>query len=50
MHTSQIAGLSRLPDGNEGALVEIDRIDLRVHMLDETAVLTPSAVTKVASC
>lgn len=31
MDTGQIAGLSHLPDGDEWPLVEVDRVDLRVH-------------------
>ena len=31
MNTSQIAGLRDLPDRNEWAFVEIDRIDERIH-------------------
>jgi hypothetical protein len=31
MNTSQVAGLRDLPDRNEWAFVEIDRIDERIH-------------------
>jgi hypothetical protein len=31
MHTGEVAGLGYFPDGDEWALVEINRIDLRVH-------------------
>ena len=32
MYTGEIAGLGDLPDGDEGALVEVDGLYLRVHM------------------
>ena len=31
MHTGEVTGLGHIPDGDEWALVEINRIDLRVH-------------------
>ena len=31
MHAGQIACLGGLPDGDEGALIKIGRIDLRIH-------------------
>src|SRR6476469_3292862 len=31
MHTGEIARLGDFPNGNEGALIEIDGLDLRVH-------------------
>ena len=33
MYTGEIASLRHLPDGNERLLVEIDRVDLRIHDL-----------------
>ena len=50
MHTRQVAGLRHFPDGDEWALVEINRIDLRVHGPIRRSVLASRAVTKVASC
>lgn len=31
MDAGEVTGLSHFPDGDEGAFVEIDRVDLRVH-------------------
>ena len=36
MYTGEIAGLGDLPDGDEGAFVEVHGLYLRVHMRMET--------------
>jgi len=33
VYASKVAGLGHFPDGNEGTFIEIDRIDLRIHVL-----------------
>ena len=40
VHTGQIAGLSHFPDGDEWAVVKVDRVDLRGH--DPIRQLTPA--------
>jgi hypothetical protein len=37
VYAGKIAGLGYFPDGNERTFVEVDGLDLRVHMRMETA-------------